>query len=166
MEIRIDTALMKQMACNSTRAKFLLEEAMEAANATVIHDDWNCSERDLINENVLKVKKHSKILCESMESYSSKLNELATKFEEFDRMLCMNFSGFDSSIGQLYQIECPENVGVHSIQSFSENELEQMLSLSGATTYWERYHVSNLTTPISVLDFSDSVGILEGFNAQ
>ena len=162
MEIKVDTLLMQQMASGSLRAQEYLNQAADAANAITIHDDWNCKERDIINDNVLNIKKFDSKICEKMNYFAEKVNELATQFEEFDKMLSSQFSSFDSSVGDMYQVG--HSLGGNAVQfhSISENDIENALTYSGTNTYWEQYHISNLTKPVSVVSYADSAAILEG----
>lgn len=163
MEIKVDTLLMQQMASCSLRAQKYLKQASETANAITIHDDWNCKERDLINDNVMKIQKHDGIICENMIVFSTKVNELASRFEEFDKLLSSKFSTFDSSIGDMYNAGNATTYADAQLYSVNEADLKQALTFSGTNSYWDQYHVSNLTKPISVVNFGDSMNVLEGF---
>ncbi len=162
MEIRVDTSLMQLMANTTLRAKDSVEEAREASNVVTVHNDWNCAERDYINDAILEVKKKNGIICENMSMFASKVNEIAAKFEEFDRLLASQYSSFDAAIGELHRIESPVVTGSTQIHSFEKSELEKILTPIGENNYWNRYHVSNLTEPVSVIGFSDAKGILDG----
>ena len=162
MEIIIDTSVMQQMASGSIRATSFIADAMKSADAVTVHDDWNCSERDLINESILKVKKNNGVLNENMVSFSNQVNEIAAKFEEFDRSLLTSFSSFDSSIGDMYRIENATVTG-NAQTLITNGEYSSILSASPDTnSYWDQYHIENLTNPISVLSFSDASDILQG----
>lgn len=162
MEIKVDTLLMQQMASGSLRAQEYLNQAADAANAITIHDDWNCKERDIINDNVLNIKKFDNKICENMNYFAEKVNELATQFEEFDRLLSSQFSSFDSSVGDMYQIGHSVGGNAAMYHAFSENDIEQAMTDAGSNTYWDQYHISNIAKPISVVSFADSAAILEG----
>lgn len=162
MEINIDTSVMQQMANGSIRATSFMADAMKSADTVTIHDDWNCSERDLINESILKVKKNNSIINENMQSFSAQVNDIASKFEELDRSLLNSFSSFDSSIGDMYKIENSVVTSNAQTKMTAEDYSGILTSRPDSNSYWDQYHASNLTNPISVLSFSDASDILQG----
>ena len=162
MEISIDTSVMQQMANGSIRASSFIADAMKSADTVTVHDDWNCSERDLINESILKVKKNNSILNENMQSFSAQVNDIASKFEDLDRSLLSSFSSFDSSIGDMYKIENSVVTGNAQTLKMNEDYSGILASSPDSNSYWDQYHASNLTNPISVLSFSDASDILQG----
>lgn len=162
MEIRIDPTLMHVMSGKAILAKESMEEAMKAAEAITVHDDWNCAERNMINENIATIKKNNIAICESMSLYSDRVNSLAVQLDEFDRSLLAKFSGVDSSVGELFQIENNAATNNLTTQTISSEELQRISLRLGENTYWNHYHVNNINKPISVIKHSDASNMLSG----
>ena len=160
MEIKIDTALMQIMSNKALLARNAMEDAMKSADAITVHDDWNCAERDLINDSVAKIKKNNNTTCANMEMYSEKVYSIAAQLDEFDKTLLSKFSGVDSSIGKMYQIG--NTTVTNNAQTIKSEELQQIAVQLEDNTYWNQYHLRNMTNPISVVTFKDATGILSG----
>lgn len=157
-EIIIDTSLMQQMANIALRAATSMEEAMKSAEAVTEHNDWNCVERDFINENILKIKKNNHKINENMALFSSKINELAEKFNDFDHSLMAKFSNFDSSIGNMMRIEDAKKI-FRKTGYIPENFNSKYLQVVGGdgSQNWRNFNFSSIDKPISVVDFSDAI---------
>lgn len=160
MEIKIDTALMQLMSNKALLARDAMEDAMRSADAITVHDDWNCAERDLINESVTKIKKNNNTTCTNMELYSENVHSIAAQLDEFDKSLLSKFSGVDSSIGKMYQIG--NAVETNNAQAIKTEELQQISVRLEDNTYWNQYHLRNMNNPISVVSFKDASDILSG----
>ena len=160
MEINIDTSLMQLMSSKALLAKDAMEEAMKSADSIMVHDDWNCSERDLINESITKIKKNNNTTCANMELYSENIHSIAAQLDEFDKSLLAKFSGVDSSIGRMYQIE--NAVVTNNAQAIKSEDLQKLSVRLEDSTYWNQYHLKNLNNPISVVSFKDASAILGG----
>ena len=164
MEIKIDTTLMQVMSGKALLAKESVEDAMKSAEVITVHDDWNCAERDMINECIKTIKKNNAITCENMILYSSKINSLANQLDEFDRSLLSQFSGVDSSVGELFRVSSPVATGDISFKTINSEDLQRLSLRLGENTYWNQYHLSNMNNQISVVKFSDATNILSGSN--
>ena len=149
MEIKVDTTIMHQMASTSLRAQLLIEEAIKNAKSVASHNDWNCKERDSIDDAILLIQKKNELMGENMESFSRKLNEIAEQFEQFDREVVSQFAVFDSMVGDLY---CINNQQVIVAPSSEAQSLVKELKVN---SYWDRYHTANLFKPVSVISFPE-----------
>ncbi len=156
MEIRIDTSIMQQMASTSLRAKDSLEESIKAAKSIVSHNDWNCIERDSIDDGILQLQKSNDLMCEHMETFSKLLNTIADQINQFDREFESGFAAFDSLVGDLYSKKYQGAVvGSFPVSQSIPREID-------TDSYWERYHSVNLFQPVSVVSFPDASIFLTG----
>ena len=161
--ISIDTSIMQQMANIALRARTAMEDAVKSANTVTEHNDWNCKERDAINESVVNVKKNNNIVNENLSLFSSKINELAEKFNEFDASLKSDFSEFDESVGNMLAIENTNIATNTTAATINITDITQTNNISLTNTpYWQNYHLQNLTKPISVVNFEDAKMVIQG----
>ncbi|MBR5425241.1 MAG: hypothetical protein IK106_01855 [Clostridiales bacterium] len=160
MEIKFDTSIMRIMANKALNARNAMETAMKTADAVTLHNDWNCAERDLIDDGITEIKKKNNVICENMALYSDKINSLAMQVDDFDKSLLARFSNVDSSVGEMYQIE--SGVVTNNSSVIGAGEVKRISSNLAENTYWNQYHVGNLTQPIPVVNFSDANDILSG----
>ena len=56
MIISVDINNIEYISSLSQRASELIEESSKQLNSIVIHDDWSCKERTLINEGISTLK--------------------------------------------------------------------------------------------------------------
>ena len=54
--VDIDTEELKRAAAIARRANEAITEAMNLLNRIVVHNDWECAERDAINDNTIRTK--------------------------------------------------------------------------------------------------------------
>ncbi len=160
MEIKFDTSIMRIMASKALHARTAMETAMKTADTVTIHNDWNCAERDLIDDGITEVKKKNNVICENMTLYSDKINSFAVQVDDFDKSLLSRFSDVDSSVGEMYQIE--SKVTTNNSSVIGAGEVKRISSNLSDNSYWNQYHVSNLKQPIPVMNFSDANDILSG----
>lgn len=150
MEIKVDTSIMHQMASRSLRAKELLEEAIRSAKAVASHNDWNCLERDSIDDGILQVQKNNELMGENMEAFAKRLNEIAEQFDQFEREIVSKFAVVDSMVGDLYRVKThgSANISFPVAQSLPRNIQTE--------SYWDRYHSANLFRPVTVVPFQET----------
>lgn len=110
MKISIDTGIMNEIAAISTEIGDLLGEANAALAPVIEHDDWNCSERDIINERLMYVKKSGASLDESAAALSSAFNDIAVRFTEMEKSIPFDLSdmisGMGSALSEPYDSVC------------------------------------------------------------
>lgn len=148
MIIKIDTAVMRQMANTSLRVESLVEEAMKLSNAITTHNDWNCQERDVINDSVSLVKKNNVRINEKVEIFANKIAASAEQFDELDRSLLTRFQQFDSSVGELFAVKGVTTIAPSSVAQEIPVKIDPELN-------WESYHATTLFRPISVVKFDE-----------
>lgn len=155
MEIKVDIDTLRQIAISTLHAKSSIEDAIKASNFVLQHNEWNCKERDLIDENIIAIQKSNLAINESMILFSKKVNEIAEKFNEFDDMIMSQFSEFDASIGSLCEIE---PASITRVQSSVAQECTAKIETN---SYWERYHSTNIMQPISIVSFKDATSFMK-----
>ena len=85
MLISIDTVLMNELADLANAVCEELTEANICFNPITTHDDWNCAERDKINDIIINCKKYADALKEGSQNFSSSVRKAADSFDAFER---------------------------------------------------------------------------------
>lgn len=105
---------MNDIAEISTEISSLLNDAYGILSPITEHDDWNCRERDTINERILDVKRAGKSLSETAVSLSSAFRNIAEIFTEMENSTPFDLSdavaGFGSALSEPYS-SYESNVG-------------------------------------------------------
>ena len=158
MITKVDATIMKDMASISLRARNEIEAAANILNSVTTHNDWNCVERDWINESICDVKRFNETVSRNIESYSSSISQQANRFSEYENELLARFAQFDASLGELHRIK---DTRVRSAVSSTINtsDISQKVNKNDSN-YWNQYHANNMDKSISVMSFEEAIQIL------
>lgn len=83
--ISLDIGEMTAMAASVNAANLELESCMARLAQITEHDDWNCAERDVINENIRRVQQNARRTQENMEQFAGIVRLAA---EALDSLAC------------------------------------------------------------------------------
>ena len=155
MIISIDTEIIYLMANLAQNVREELETCMNVLSPIEEHNDWNCKERDSINENILLVKKGNKQLQEMIEVFANAMRSVAQEFSNFEMINSNEYQQVETSYGAALSIPCKQ-----SVSNISEGKtmyetavgISQDMHVSGRI---ENFSLGNLTETLKVCNFSD-----------
>lgn len=155
MIISIDTEMMNTMAALAQDASIAQEESVVSLIPVVEHYDWNCKERDEINERIVSIKKGNQRLSETLQEFAQSIRRVANQFDEEERAIPSRYQHLDTLLGQ---------VGASETTSVVENtagEASKQIAEHIATTKYvdsklENYEIGNLTEPIVFEEFGNT----------
>lgn len=84
MLISVDIELMNELADLANAVCEELTEANACFTSVTTHDDWNCSERDTINDIIIHCKQFAEELREGSQSFSASIRKASDTFNEFE----------------------------------------------------------------------------------
>ena len=153
MIIAVDTEKMNAIA-NLAQSIYTEMDACAASMMPVVeHNDWNCKERDLINESIVNVKKNTALLQESLEQFSSMMRQVASMFDAFEASLPNKYQQIDAFLGNAFAIDCVQTtVATGSTTTEVSSAIAAGMRTSGGL---ENNALGNLTNPIQVCNFED-----------
>lgn len=151
--ISIDSDIMRSIADNAASAVQEIHSGQEKLLNVTTHDDWNCRERDQINERVTELKKSVTVLQQTTERYLEIIKRTADRFDVADLNITKSFQGVRDRLGKAFSIPTPNT---HELPSKRMKELKD--SLTCGTTWMDvhRYYgLCEIDAPLKVCSFSD-----------
>ena len=110
MIVSIDTQTVSEISQDSINVSAEVTAAFECLAPVVEHNDWNCRERDTINEMITTIKQFSQELKENAETFSSSLQQTASSFNELENKTPVAMQGFHAAIADNLSIKTPTTV--------------------------------------------------------
>lgn len=101
MKISIDTQIMNDIAEISSQISTLITDAHALLAPVTEHDDWNCKERDIINERLMAVKKAGTALDETSVMLAAAFRDISERFMQMEKSIPFDLSGTVSEIGNV-----------------------------------------------------------------
>lgn len=153
MIISVDTEKMNTMASLAQSVNSEIDACVTSLIPVVEHNDWNCKERDLINEGIISVKKNAGVLRETIDSFSSLMKQVAVLFDEFEASLPNKYQHIDSLLGTTFSIPCEESsVVTGAVTTDVTTAMAEGVRVTGGL---ENNALGNLTKPIQMCNFED-----------
>lgn len=149
MIISVDTEELSRMASMALNANSEIENSASRLSLVVEHNDWNCKERDRINENITTIKSSHQKLTEDMAEFSAALNKIAAVFSEAEQSLPNEFQHIDTMIGSALSLT-GSAVSSGAVTAASVNSLAESTVINSSL---QSYEFSNLNNGINICSF-------------
>lgn len=149
MIISIDTELLNQIASLALAANTEIEDGSARLKMVVEHNDWNCKERDQINENILGIKTAQSKLTELIVEYSNAMNRIASTFSDAENSLPNEFQHIDVMIGSALSLTGSSSGGGEVTTAAISSIADSTVINSNV----QSYEMANLNNEISICDF-------------
>lgn len=152
MIISIDTEALRQMAELASNCNLIIEESVKRINMVTTHDDWNCKERDQINERITQNKNKQKLIAERMLEFSSYMNTASGVFSETEEAIPHSFQHIDTMIASALALQGENNsvVFTSDIKTVCDSvKRDTIISDS-----FQSYSLDNLNHNINICEFS------------
>lgn len=107
MTISVNTDTMNEIAALAARISSELTEANQCMFSITEHNDWNCVERDKINEIIFNLKKCAEQLKDCADDYSAVVRKSAASFDEFEKTNPNYLQDMHSALANALKIETP-----------------------------------------------------------
>lgn len=105
MIIDINPDTMTQIASSISGAHDAVEQASSILHSITTHQDWNCKERDTINEDIIANAKTVLNINERMTHFGNVMRTVAEQFVTDESSISAMFENVDTIIGGLLTIE-------------------------------------------------------------
>ena len=137
--ISIDSAILRGIADNAATAVQEVSAGTEKLLSITTHDDWNCYERDQINERTTEIRKKITFLKETTERYLEIIKRTADRFDLADLNITKSFQGVQDILGKSLSVPTPTCNTQSAVQT---KELKS--ALTGGTTWKELFFLKIL----------------------
>ncbi len=157
MIISIDTEAMVSLANLAEAVNTELSSAFSCLLPVTEHHDWNCKERDTVNEAVTSVRTSALKLKETAADFSAAVQAAANDFNEYERKtpaalqkLSGNISAALSAGASVWQ----QPAGLQVLTGYSTEELSSLIdSFSDTCTYsFSLYQIMTLNMPVRLIN--------------
>ena len=111
MVISINTEKMNELSNLAMRISSELSEACVCLSPIAAHNDWNCAERDSINEAILTDKKCAGNLMTFAESFASAVTKAATAFTDLEQKNPQALLDLQSILSETCSVFTPSSPG-------------------------------------------------------
>lgn len=157
MIISLNTDTMNELAACAMQINSELEEACACLAPITEHDDWNCAERDNVNEAIIQLKACFNQLKDCSENFSSVVRKAAFSFSELELSHSQTLQGLHSVLANALAINTPDGMP-DSIQSLNCVHPWHVFNNSDPVPFplsqsYYPYIVKNFDTPLKVVDF-------------
>lgn len=154
MLISINTEVLASVAALARSINEEINEISAIMNRVTTHDDWNCKERDGINEDIVQNRNMQKSIQNMSENFATLLTDIADRFLEAERTLPNKFQRIDAIIGTA--ISAVNNM--KNTQPISVIPIRATLPNLSLTDSMQCYEVESFTDNINICDFNQFTG--------
>ena len=110
MKFSVNTESMLNISNLASLIAQSINEGSGSINSITTHNDWNCKERDAINQGVIELKRCFANLNEHMLDFSKDIARSSAMVEELVANQKMAFGEADAEFASLYAIKTSESV--------------------------------------------------------
>ncbi len=151
--IIVDTEKIFAMSSLAMQTKDVLESCVKIISSLTEHNDWNCIERDYVNESLLTTKSKVLSLNNNIDYFSGTLKNVASQFESFENAIPNQYQSLENSFADYFAIgsqNITSNIGTNSEKIAST--ISKNVHVSGGL---ENYSLGSLTNDLKVCSFDD-----------
>ena len=101
MNLFYDTDALEQVAQTAKSANEQIESAAQLLDATTVHDDWTCKERDIINDYIRKNKELASQLRDNARAFYDLIAQIAKEFTDEESRISNMFERLEELLGRI-----------------------------------------------------------------
>lgn len=151
--ISIDTEEMKEIARLATLIDDEAGMCVTCMKPVMEHNDWNCKERDRVNDKLDSLKKGDSQLAELSREFHKHILAFTSRFEAFEQSIPSEFAFLDQLIGAASSVV---NCGVVSnATAIAVGGLKPFLDEMYNNGSVENYVVTAMPEPLNICRFED-----------
>ena len=99
--LNIDTDILRSSVSVAEQANEAISEAASLLNASTVHDEWICTERDRIKEMTLLNKQKSQEIREKSAAFYAAIRTASERFDAVEQDNCRRMNTVDDIIGKI-----------------------------------------------------------------
>lgn len=150
MLISINTEVLASVAALARSINEEINEISAIMNRVTTHDDWNCKERDGINDAIVENRNMQTTVQNMSENFAALLTDIADRFLEAEKTLPNKFQGIDAILGTAISVANR----LKNTQPVSVVTIGATLSNVSLTDSMQCYEVESFTDNINICDFN------------
>lgn len=152
MIISIDIDEMQEISNTLQLAKEKIDESANIVSRIVEHNNWNCRERDTINQRIYSIKSQQKNMQEKFGTFAEKIKISAAQFSEIDTKTLTAFRDLDALFSQILSVSTATASNNNRTTQFGEtiSNIKKINVNDGFSSY----AIGGICDPIRVCKFS------------
>ncbi len=152
MIISIDIEDMQEIANMLELAREKINDSVCAVSSIVEHNNWNCKERDMINDKILTVKNEQRTTQEKFDVFADKIRISAMQFSEIDAKTLTAFRDLDSVFSRLLSVPTASASGTSCAQLDQTVKSVKAITVSDGLS---SYSLGGIDAPIRMCEFDN-----------
>lgn len=151
--ISIDSDVLRSLTSAANATVSEISAGVEKLQAVTTHDDWNCAERDRINDLITAAKKKIHTLSINTQTYLDLIRQSANRFDEADSNTTKAFQSVQDSLSDFFSIKSPV---VYLASGTASTQMHDTLYDSVQIHDFQTANIiNNINTPIKVCNYAD-----------
>ncbi len=160
MIISVDTRKMDTIVAAASGVSTEIDACVSTLLPVVEHNDWNCKERDGINDGITAVKNKVRQLQENVTVFADMVKKTAAMFDAFELSVPNKYQQLDLMLGAVFAESCAAPSTVSHVGAAGTEIADSIAKDFRVVGGLENNAIGSLTAPIALCEF-DSVDFSE-----
>lgn len=100
----IDTGVLRTCVGTAKKANDAITEACTRLNQVVIHNDWECDERQQLNENTVANRQKAQEIQDNASSFYDAIEKASAAFDEVEQRTILKVNKVDDLLSQIVSV--------------------------------------------------------------
>lgn len=102
--ISLDTVIMRQLVAAASTANASITDAMTTLHSITTHNDWECRERDALNDYTTTNRNRIRALQENSSSFLAAISTAVAEFESTETSISDMFSSVETLLSGMFSV--------------------------------------------------------------
>ena len=157
----VDIDVLLEIADLSQKAESEISESASVLKTLISHADWNCKEKDLIDNDISKIKKVSDQLSMAFSDYASAVRQISSRYIDFINEEKEEMLEIEARVGEFYALLSTGVVPTVNSGNYTSQSISSIDNIS-ANAY-DSNVMTNLNKGIQLVDFQN---LANGFTIE
>lgn len=152
MIISVNTETMSRMSYLAQQADIEIESTAALLLSVTEHNEWNCIERDMINDLLIGIRNKAKIVQENIQIFSGSISKVAKQFEDEENSIAGRYQHLDTLLARSLTSSVSGTKVVAELPKQSTTRIANALSSEFIpSSNLESYALGNVTEEIKIV---------------
>ena len=149
----INTDTLTNIATEAVSASSAVKDCADMLNSLLLHDDWVCKEKEVINNNITQIKTDSIQLSEAFESFSSAVKNTAQHYVDMVNDEQKDILDINQALAALYASDLSSVDPVITTGASTASFIDSACTIPGSAV--DCNTIFNLNNSIQVVNYND-----------
>ena len=157
----VDVDALLEIADLSQKAESAIIECASVLKSLLSHEDWHCKEKELIDNDILKIKKVSDQLSIAFSDYASAVRQISSRYIDFINEEKEDMLEIEARIGEFYSLLSTGVVTTVNSGNYTSQSISSIDNIY-ANAY-DSNVMTNMNNGIQLVDFQN---LANGFTIE